>query len=1010
MSRHRYLWHVKTKQRQLRSSVADSRSLSRQTAVGGLKLSSSIKQSGSLFVGFLAVAFSSLTTTTLADSVLDSAEQQAHTVIEKHCFSCHGSSEISGLDLRYRDKILKGGKRGPAVIPGNAAKSLLFQSVSGQSELRMPPGKNSLTEGDLRVLSKWINEGAHWPTSEPTIAQAAREILEKHCLECHGASQMSDLDLRQRDTMLRGGKRGPAVVPGNAAKSLLFQAVAHEGELKMPMGRAAISKRDLAVLEQWIGEGAAWTSISAEMKKPGPSWWSFKKIQKPEIPQARNGKSGLNPIDAFVLAKMEQKGLKVGPPADKRTLLRRTYFDLIGLPPTPKEMDEFLKKDSPNAYEKVVDDLLASPRYGERWARYWLDVVRYADSAGFEGDVLYPNAWRYRDYVIKSFNDDKPYDRFVQEQIAGDELWPDNLNLQGFYDIPLEKLEHLEARIGTSLYTFGPETMESNLDAVRLSYERLTDAVDTTGAAFLGLTFGCARCHDHKFDPIPQKDYFRLQAVFAASSPVQIPVVTGMSIGHRDETYAQMIALDEVRLAYRIFEKKVKDRVIESKEKGFPVEALQAFRTPPKKRSPREADLAAPVDKFYTTLKIRDWVTDEERTTLERLYRNLGDAVLNVPSKDPSHSVQYDGFFDVPSATVLGPLQPELIPDVYVLDRGDLGKNKAKVAPGLPGALTDDEDSSDLASRGPRYRKELALWLTRPDHPLTARVIVNRIWQGHFGVGIASTANDMGRQGQSPSHPELLDWLASEFVRQGWSIKSLHRLIMLSETYQRDSRFVSVENSRIDPDNIYLWRMNRRRLEAEAVWDSIHAVAGNLNLKMGGRAIMPPISKSEMTALRQKDSWVTPADPAEANRRGIYILSRRNFMFPLFDKFDMPNPATSCSRREITTVAPQVLWTLNNQISYGQAEEFASRLVKEQGNNPPAWVEAGWSLALGRHPRPEESRQGLDLINTLASNTSSRPDGDPLDPVLAELGPARASALIQFCLTIFNLNEFVYID
>src|SRR5262249_39125276 len=253
---------------------------------------------------------------------------------------------------------------------------------------------------------------------------------------------------------------------------------------------------------------------------------------------------------------------------------------------------------------------------------------------GFEGDVLYPNAWRYRDYVIKSFNDDKPYDRFVQEQIAGDELWPDNLNLQGFYDITLEKLEHLEARVGTGLYTFGPETMESNLDAARLSYERLTDAVDTTGAAFLGLTLGCARCHDHKFDPIPQKDYFRLQAVFAASSPVQIPVVTGMSTGHRDETYAYMIALDEARLAYRIFEKKVKDRVVESKEKGFSAEALQAFRTPAKKRTPREADLAAPVDKFYTTLKIPDWVTDEERPTLERLYRNMGDAVLNVPSKD----------------------------------------------------------------------------------------------------------------------------------------------------------------------------------------------------------------------------------------------------------------------------------------------------------------------------------------------------------------------------------------
>jgi len=729
------------------------------------------------------------------------------------------------------------------------------------------------------------------------------------------------------------------------------------------------------------------------------------------VPTSSESSGAVSPIDIFISAKLRVKGLKPAQQADKLTLLRRAYFDLVGLPPSQEEARKFLSDSSPNAYERLIDGLLASPRYGERWARHWLDVVRYADSAGFEGDVYYPNAWRYRDYVIKSFNEDKPYDRFVQEQIAGDELWPDNLELTGFYDVPYEKLEHLEARIGTTMYTFGPEIQESHLDAAKLRYERLTDAVDTTASAFMGVSLMCARCHDHKFDPFSQRDYFRLQAVFAASQPVQVPVVTTMSATHRDEAYHGMLALAEARQAYRNLEKAIKDRLVAGKKKEFPANVVRAFETPAEKRTTKETELAGPLLKAYNEIKIEEHFSDSERALHSQLKQRLVDAVLDVPQEDGSHRVRFDGFFDGPVAAVLGHIDPELIPDTYVLNRGDLGRNKTKVGPGLPGIFKDGSEPEEMPvdAGGARYRKRLALWLTRPDHPLTARVMVNRIWQGHFGRGIVATTNDFGRQGQPPTHPELLDWLAAEFVGQGWSIKSMHRLIMLSNTYQMSSRFSDDSNTSVDPENLHLWRMNRRRLEAEAIWDSMHATAGTLNLRMSGRPVMPPLSPSEMSALRVKSWWVTPADPSEANRRAVYILARRNFSFPMFDKFDRPDAATSCPRREMTTVAPQALWTLNNAVSQELAKQLAARVVKQHPEDSPAWIEAAWGIALARRPSAQESKEALALLEKLRGQARSKLKADAPSEI-ASLEPALASGLVQLCLTIFNLNEFIFVD
>ncbi|MDE2755434.1 MAG: DUF1549 and DUF1553 domain-containing protein, partial [Acidobacteriota bacterium] len=773
-----------------------------------------------------------------------------------------------------------------------------------------------------------------------------------------------------------------------------------------PHSRRPLPQRDMAIHKEWIEAGAPYPEAGAATGEP--SWWSLKKPRRPAVPELEEAPS--NPIDAFILAKLREKGLEPAPATDKATLLRRAYFDLLGLPPTPAQVDRYLENTSADAFEELIDELLASSHYGERWGRHWLDVVRYADSAGFEGDVFYPNAWRYRDYVIKSFNEDKPYDRFLQEQIAGDELFPNNLEMEGFYDLAPEKLEHMEARIGTTLYTFGPEIQESHLDSERLRYERLTDAVDTTSAAFMGLTLECSRCHDHKFDPFTQKDYFQLQAVFAASSRKTIPVVSSMSTGHRREDYHRMIALAEARASYRRFEKQVKDRVIEIRKKDYPPEVVRAYEVPMKERTARELELAAPLTQFYTEMNIEDHLTDGEKTRHRNSMQKLARAVLDVPLKDASHHVKYDGFFDVPSATVLGHLKPELVPDTYLLNRGELSLKREIVEPGLPAALRDDSvpDRLSMGPHGPRYRKHFALWLTRPTHPLTARVMVNRIWQGHFGQGLVRTSNDFGRQGDRPSHPELMDWLATEFVDRGWSVKSMHRLIMLSDAYRRDSRFASATHRQRDPDNRLLWRMNRRRLEGEAVWDSLHAVAGNLNPTMGGRPAIPPLSKVEMSSLRIKPWWAVSEDPAAGRRRGVYILARRNFTFPMFDKFDVPNSSVSCAGREVTTVAPQALWSLNNGASFRQARVLADRLVREAGANPDDQVDLAWRLVLARPPSAEERQEAITLLSRLASSNGSQASQASGEDT--EAATRHRDALTQLCLTMFNLSEFFYID
>jgi hypothetical protein len=698
-------------------------------------------------------------------------------------------------------------------------------------------------------------------------------------------------------------------------------------------------------------------------EKAEEPWWAFQPVKEPPPPAVKKTDWPLSPLDRFILAALEARGLTPAPPADQRTLVRRAHFDLLGLPPPPELVESFVKDGAPDAYEKLIDRLLASPHYGERWARHWLDVARYADSGGYETDVYYRNAWRYRDYVVKSFNDDKPYDRFVQEQIAGDELWPDDLALDGNYQVSAEKRRHQEARTGTGLYTLGPQIHESNMDARKFTHERLTDWVDTTGSLFLGLTVGCARCHDHKFDPITQKEYFALQAVFAGSTEVEEPLVNAMEIADHKQMYPAVLAVDEARKAVRLFDQKT------------------AGRKP----------------------------TAEEQQQRRQLLERLAAAVLALPEKaNSTPNSPWDGLLEIPTISILGHVHPKLVPEVRLLHRGDLDRPREKIAPDLPAALRK-ATAFDKPLPGPfGARKELALWLTRPDHPLTARVMVNRIWQGHFGRGLVATPNDFGKMGEPPTHPELLDWLAAQFVRRGWRVKEMHRLLMLSATYRMASAYPSADNAKTDPDNRFLWRMNRRRLEAETLWDALHASAGNLNLKMGGRPVMPPLADDELSALRERPNWVVSADPREHTRRGLYVLVRRNFKFPMFEVFDAPVNSVSTARRDMTTVAPQALWLLNNHRAFRQAQAFAARLVREAGDDPAAWVDRAWRIALSRPPTEEEKQDALELLEKLADCKSPPLENAPAE--LTKLPSARAGALAKLCLALFNLSEFAFVD
>jgi hypothetical protein len=679
-------------------------------------------------------------------------------------------------------------------------------------------------------------------------------------------------------------------------------------------------------------------------------------------------------------------------------LLRRVTIDLTGLPPTQNEIQSFLADNSPDAYAKVVDKLLASPAYGERWGRHWLDIARYADSDGFKADATRPNIWRYRDYVIKAFNDDKPYDRFIREQIAGDELYPgdpDALTGMGF------NRHWIDESNAAGLITRRQETLD--------------DMTAVTGTAFLGLTFGCARCHDHKYDPILQKDYYRLQAFFANTSfgdgplPLKDPA-------ERRKWDEQKAVWDEKTKDIRAEMAQIVEPLRITKAKGgsntFEDEVQEAIFMDAAKRNPWQQMM------FHTAGNRVTFDEEPDARTLRGLKGDNGKRYTELKAK----LAEFDSLR--PAPLPLGQFMIDIsatAPSTYVLLRGSALNKGEEVQPGFLSILdpADAKVTKPAALNSTGRRTALAAWLTDPANPLVARVMVNRIWQNHFGTGIVATPGDFGRMGSRPTHPELLDYLASTFVENGWSMKKLHRLIVLSNTYQQSSEN-QVKAAEADPDNKLLWRYSRRRMEAEAIRDSMLAVTGLLNPQMGGPGVYPPVpagTLSELSATAVAGGWKTEKDPAQSNRRSVYIFVRRNLPYPMLQEFDTANTFESWHVRKNTVTPSQSLDLLNNDLVLDFARSFAGRVLNEdKGLAPDAQVDAAFRFAFGRQASVEEQKMATAFferqIPIMAARLREGEKAKPPMPIKTPDGmePARAAAFVDLCQMLLASNEFLYIN
>ncbi len=967
---------------------------------------------------------------------------------------------------------------------------------------------------------------------------SVRPILQR-CIVCHsGDEPTGGLTLTNRDSALKGGDSGPALVPGDSAKSLLFQKASSK---KMPP-KKPLSDAEIAVLRRWIDDGAAWEGVLKRVDRADADWWSLQQLKRPEPPDVKNRDWVRNPIDAFVLAGLEARGLQPAPPADKATLLRRVTFDLIGLPPTPDEIDAFLKDDSADAYEKVVDRLLASPHYGERWARHWLDAARFSESQGFEYDRIRDHAWRYRDYVIQSFNNDKPYPQFVKEQIAGDVLdagAPDGI-------------------VATGFLTAGPWDEAGNgsvstLLKARIREEELEDMLSAVGQTFMGLTVNCARCHDHKFDPIKQTDYYRLKAVFEGVRYGNRPLLTPDESRRRDEEIARTgKRLDEIAGRLAVLEQSGREKALRDQPPAltdvrpkpiarwtFDVDAKDAIgglhgtlmggavvengrlklngkgafmQTAPLTHDLREKTLeawASPAnltqrgggvlsveskggrffdaivygervagrwmagsDFFHRTRDLEGPVEPAKPGELVHVavayaadgsvavYRNgepyappytpqgeestlqtfaAGDSHVLIGLR---HTGAGNGFFagevaearlydkalsaeevaasfkaglaKVQAGQVLQALTPEqreeharlsresaklrdalktlqtpplawcavpsAPPPTFLLKRGDVEKPGEPVTAGGLSVIRAPAPDFGLAADAPEgtRRLKLAEWLTSPNHPLTARVMVNRLWHYHFGRGIVATPNDFGFNGERPTHPELLDWLASEFIAQGWSVKKMQKLIVTSATYRQGAAF-DAKAAGQDADDRFLWRFAPQRLEGEAVRDAMLAVSGKLNPQVGGPSFRP----FTVTVFNSSFYTLTDADEPDCNRRTVYRINVNSAKSPLLDAFDCPDPSTKTPRRAVTTTPLQALALMNNAFVLRQAKAFGERVKKEAGDDPEAQVRRAYLLVFGRPPTKEESSRAAALVR--------------------EQGPE------ILCWVLLNASEFLYV-
>ncbi|MBP3956418.1 DUF1553 domain-containing protein [Gemmata sp. G18] len=749
-----------------------------------------------------------------------------------------------------------------------------------------------------------------------------------------------------------------------------------------------------------------------ELKAQDRAHWSFVPPKRPPVPEPRTLKNeSRNPIDAFILARLEKEGLKPSAPADKLTLLRRVTLDLTGLPPTPAEVDAFLKDDAPDAYEKVVDRLLASPHFGERWATHWLDVVRFAESNGYELDAERPHSWRYRDFVVSSFNADKPYDQFVKEQIAGDLIWKDEQQRKVARSSGWSKLSALFAHpsshdtlIATGVHRCGPvHVVSGNLDADVLRQETLTEMVNGVGAAFLGLTFACTRCHDHKFDPLSAGDYYRLQAFFASAKYADVNFATPAE----RETHTKRMGEINTKTApikkqIAELDNPVRTKVNQEKRDKLEPKYRKALDTPADKRTEEQKTLAAQAG----TLIHVSW--DEVLAAM-----SPADLAKRAQLREQLHAIDARTPPPAPAAWAIENAGDE---KTFVLNRGEVSQKTLEVQPAFPRVLVRE------GTPVPTSRRELADWLTKPDHPLTARVIVNRVWQHHFGRGIVNTPNDFGTRGDLPTNPELLDWLACELATPSvgagspWALKRIHRLIVTSATYRQSA--TTAHGAKADPDNKLLWKMSRRRLEAEAVRDSVLTAAGTLNRQVGGLSVKVPLEPEVYDLIFTEGEpdglWPVTPDVKQHTRRSVYLFNKRNVRQPILEAFDQPDTLNACAVRPVSTFAPQALILMNSPFVHEQAKAMAVSLLTEAGTDTEKQLNALYRRATGRVPNATERKLATEFLKDqtaiVRDRVRAKQDiGIDATSLPAGTDAAHARALADLCVVLFNTHEFVYI-
>ena len=889
-----------------------------------------------------------------------SFDKDVRPLLQAKCWRCHGEEVRKGeLALHTPAGIRKGSESGPVVVPGQSAKSRLYELVHNGE---MPPDKkNPLTKAEVEIIRRWIDGGARFENETATKPEVTQHdivpILLLRCTACHGRQKREgELDLRTRAAMLRGGKSGPAFVPGKPDESLILKRLQRE---EMPPRQRLVEAMvkpmeatEIEKLTRWIALGApeaadepdvAGTPTDPLVSTEDREFWSFQRPRPVTVPNVAHAARVRNPVDAFVLQKLEEKGLSLSPEADRLTLLRRASFDLTGLPPEPAEAEAYLADNDPRAYEKLIDRLLASPRYGERWGRHWLDVAGYADCEGRrEQHLPRPSVWRYRDYVIRSFNADKPYDRFLQEQLAGDEL--------ADYEHAPEITQEIEDNlVATAFLRMAPDPTWANLTGfVPDRLEVMADSMDVLGSGVMGLTFKCARCHSHKFDPIPQRDYYRLVAIFKGA------------YDEHDWLKPQLIGYGGAQSA------------------SFGERYLPQVTTAERRRIDEHN---AAIQRDIDALKAGAQTPNTAKQINELAAKRL---------PEPRLFTLWDR--GEPSPT-------------YIYRRGDYQISGTLVAPGPPAVLAEGPTPFEITPPWPDAqstgrRLAFARWLTQPDSAargLTARVMVNRIWKHHFGQGLVKSVGNFGKTGDRPSHPELLDWLAQEFVRQRWSLKEMHRLMMTSSVYRQVSTEIAessspnpqskIENQKsLDPDNRLLSRMPLRRMEAELLRDSLLLVAGQLDETRFG--------PGDAVTVRP-DGLVL-----SGKRRSVYVQQLRKHPASLLESFDLPAMNPNCLQRAESLVAPQALHLMNDAAVRELARQFADRVQREAGDDPARQVQRAYWIALTRPPSDEELTDCLQTLTSLTEQWTKQ----------VSAAEASRKALATLCHTIMNSATFLYID